>query len=330
MDQTTPRASASFLWVYPIAFVFALATLGAGIYLAVNDGRYEIVAAGAACVVLVLVTWPLAGTFRRSSIETNRILDSTLKPMQERLDEFGIVLNLISEQQLISDRAKSLAFREKDRDALRRAISEEIAKKDWDAAAVLAREMEHTFGYRAEVLEFTQKINSGRNLDARVQLAGALSAVDEHCRAERWQQALREVDTLIQLHPSEPSLQRLPQQIVERMNAHKAQLLASYRQAVARKDVDGSIAILKKVDPYLTPTEAEEMAESARQVFKDKLAQLKHQMHTAVQQHRWTDALQLAESIMRDFPNSQMAKEVRDNIDSLRARATEQRDTANV
>ena len=37
-----------------------------------------------------------------------------------------------------NDRAKAVAFRVKDREALKRAISEEMAKQDWEAALALA------------------------------------------------------------------------------------------------------------------------------------------------------------------------------------------------
>ena len=51
------------------------------------------------------------------------------------------------------------------------------------------------------------------------------------------------------------------EEIEARRQGHKKQLLDSWREAVNRKDVDGSIEILKKLDIYLTPVEAESMQE---------------------------------------------------------------------
>jgi hypothetical protein len=58
-------------------------------------------------------------------------------------------------------------------------------------------------------------------------------------------------------------------------------------------------------------------------VFKEKLANLGKQFSTAVQDHRWIEAIRVGETVMREFPNSRIAQEVRENMDSLRQRAGE-------
>ena len=45
----------------------------------------------------------------------------------------------------------------------------------------------------------------------------------------------------------------------------------------------------------------------------------------AVADRDWIEALTIGEQIMREFPNSQFAREVRDMIDNLRTRAAGQR-----
>ena len=115
---------------------------------------------------------------------------------------------------------------------------------------------------------------------------------------------------------------RLPQEIETRRQGTKKQLLDSWNEAVARKDVDGSIEILKKLDLYLTRQEAEAMQEGARNVFKEKLNQLGTQFTLAVQDHKWAEAVRLGEIIGREFPNSGIAREVREKMDTLRARRT--------
>jgi outer membrane protein assembly factor BamD (BamD/ComL family) len=40
-----------------------------------------------------------------------------------------------------------------------------------------------------------------------------------------------------------------------------------------------------------------------------------------VQDHHWADAVRVGDIIIRDFPNTQMAKEVRESMDALRERA---------
>ena len=65
------------------------------------------------------------------------------------------------------------------------------------------------------------------------------------------------------------------------------------------------------------------MQETARGVFKQKIESLRNQFSSAVQAHRWQEAIRIGDTIIRDFPNSQMAKEVRDKMDALRERARE-------
>ena len=60
MEKQPPSSAWSFAWIYPVAFVLALAVFGFGIYLAANNRGWEVLAAGCASVVAVLVTWPLA------------------------------------------------------------------------------------------------------------------------------------------------------------------------------------------------------------------------------------------------------------------------------
>jgi hypothetical protein len=123
--------------------------------------------------------------------------------------------------------------------------------------------------------------------------------------------------------PWDPQAQNLPAEIENRRQGHKKQLLDSWHDAVNRHDVDGSIEILKKLDLYLTPAEAESMQETARQVFKDKLLLLGQQFTLAVRDHRWHEAIELGETIAREFPNSRMAEEVREKMGLLRERASE-------
>src|SRR5881394_2956768 len=128
----------------------ALAIFGVGLYLAVQQQSWAILAAGCVSLVGVLIAWPVTqvlSEFRQMAVSRE---DEMANVLSDRLQQISVMLNMISEQQLLSDRAKSVAFREKDRDALRRAIQEEIANRDFEAALVLAGDMENVFGYKQE------------------------------------------------------------------------------------------------------------------------------------------------------------------------------------
>src|SRR3954451_3762881 len=110
---------------YVVALLIALGIVALGVSQAMHVPRvWSVLAIGAAALVAVLVGWPIAASISsRGGDEVTK----ALAPLSERLQEFSVMLTLISEQQMLSDRAKSVAFRDKDREAVRRAIQEEIA-----------------------------------------------------------------------------------------------------------------------------------------------------------------------------------------------------------
>ncbi len=308
-------------WIfYVAALAFSLVVLGVGLHLASQNGhrRFELLAGGSICVVLVLVAWPLAQAIRANRFASSEEL---FLPLTERLDQLSILLNLMSEQQLLSDRAISIAYREKDRDALRRAVHEEMGRHDWDAALSLVDEMERVFGNKAESTRLRKEINDHRQDLIRKQIAEVVQVIDKYTRGEQWNLAIREADKLISMFPDNEQVKNLPHEIDSRRVAVKQQLLQSWHEAVARHDNDGSIEILKQLDPYLKPAEAETMQETVRSVFKEKLNDLGAQFSRAIKEQRWQDAVKVGEQITKDFPNARIAQEVRDNMDALRRRA---------
>ena len=320
----------SFTWVYPIVFVLALAVFAAGIYLVATGRGWEMLAAGCASLVLVLCTWPVALGMQAWRASTLVSVDRNLDNVSERLEQFSVMLNLISEQQLLSDRAKAIAFREKDRDALRRAIAEEIVNGDWEAAMQLANDIENVFGSKQEADQFRAQVLEKHNEAIRWQINEAMNAIDRHVRSEQWHVAFTEAHQLASRFPTNDQVRNLPQEIEGRRQAHKRQLVESLHDAVARKDNDGAIEIVKKLDQYLTPAEATEYQETVRHIFKEKINSLRTQFTMAVKEENWVESVRLGETIMRDFPNSQMAREVREMIDPLRQRASQPAEAAGV
>jgi len=241
----------------------------------------------------------------------------------DRLEGISILMNLMSEQQLLSDRAKAVAFREKDHDALHRAVVEEIGAQNWEAAYRLANDIEAQFGFKQEADDFRKEITSKCTDIQRRQLAEMLVPVDRHIKAEAWGTALQEAQQIMERFPDDPQCQRLPVEIESRRQLRKQQLRESWQDSLDRHDVDGSVEILKKLDLYLTPAEADSMQEIARNVFKEKREVLRMRFSQAVKEQRIGDAIRLGEEIMNDFPNTRMAQEVRDLMNTLRQRHQE-------
>jgi hypothetical protein len=320
-SQKPSSSDTSYQWIYAAALIVALVVFVFGSYLAGHSRGFELLAAGVLSLLAVLVTWPIAAAIaaNRKATEIEQIVIT--RTLTDRLQQIAQLLTTLSEQQLLSDRAKSVAYREKDRQALRSAIREEMNAKDWDAALVLANEMDSQFGYKQEATILRAEINNNRSDVVARQIADATAVVEEHVRLERWSQAMREAEQIIQIYPTEERATRLPQEIENRRQAHKKQLLDSWKDSVARNDIDGSIEILKRVDPYLTPAEAASMQETARGIFRERLNQLRDKFAHAVRDENWSDAIRLGETIMSEHPNSRLALEVRDTMETLKQRA---------
>ncbi len=314
----------SFTWMYAVVLVLvALPTFLVGVYLATfrDPSSYAMLAAGCASIVGVLISWALGRSLDATRDANLQCFDATMNPLNERMQEMSVVLNQISEQQLLSDRAKAVAYRDKDRDALRRAIHEDIAKRDWEAALALAGEIEAQFGYKQEADRFRVEITQRWQESQRREISEAVGGIDRLTRSEQWPQALAEAERLGRVFPNDPQVKNLPAEIEGRKQAHKRQLLSDWNESLIRKDVDGSIEILKQLDPYLTPQEAEQMQEPVRNVFKEKLNNLRTQFSLAVQDHKWAEAIRLGDIISSEFPNTKIAQEVREKMDALRQRA---------
>jgi hypothetical protein len=80
--------------------------------------------------------------------------------------------------------------------------------------------------------------------------------------------------------------------------------------------------MLRELDNYLTPEEAEPLRELARGVIGKARENLGVRFKLSVQDRRWREAAEVGEQIIRDFPNTRMAAEVREVIDGVRARAS--------
>src|SRR6267143_2060254 len=179
--------------MYPVVLGLALVVLGGGIYqVARGGGSYTVLAAGMMGVIAVLLVWFFNINLRAERQEAERRWQEHFGPVNERLQYISVLLNQVSEQQLISERAKGIAFRESERDALRRAIREEMHRKDYDAALMLANEIETVFGYRQEAEGLRQEIWASRDMEVSRIINEGMANIDRQCRAEQWTAALRE------------------------------------------------------------------------------------------------------------------------------------------
>lgn len=310
-------------WFYLIPLALAVVMLGVGAYAARLGQGWSLLAAGAVCTVGVLCAVPICLALIRGHSHAHRRMEEMMQMHETRLRDLSVILNVISEQQLLSDRARAVAYREKDREVLRRAIQEEMARKDFEAAMILVNDIEAVFGYKQEADRFRQEIDSRRNEVLRQEVNQISGTIDQLCRDEKWDAALAEAQQIGRTYPNDSAATGLANQVQQKRANHKQQLLETWRDALKRSDTDGAIEILKKLDTYLTASEAAEIQEDARGVFRQRLKMLSEQFGEAVHQEKIPEAIGLGETIIRDFPNTRIAQEIRERMDVLKQRAVQ-------
>ena len=81
--------------------------------------------------------------------------------------------------------------------------------------------------------------------------------------------------------------------------------------------------MLKELDNYLSPDEAEPFREVARGVISKARENLGAQFKIAVQDRQWASAAAIGRRIINEFPNTRMAAEVRGLMDGILSRANQ-------
>ena len=126
-----------------------------------------------------------------------------------------------------------------------------------------------------------------------------------------------QIEGLIKAHPESERARAMRQRLHQKREEHKKELLSAWDDAVQRQDTDKGLTILKELDHYLTPNEALALQEAAKDVYRTKLHNLGVKFSLAVSDKNWSDALQVGQQIITEFPNSKMGEEIRSKLDVL-------------
>jgi hypothetical protein len=319
------RNLTSFSWMpWVVLILIGLPTFAAGAYMVASQEQpsFEVLAAGLVIIAASLIGWPITRSLDAARSEADAAAQLRAKAFTDKMQEMSILLNMISEQQLVSDRAKSVAFREKDHEVLRRAIYDDMQKQDWEAAMALANAIETHFGYKQEADQFRAEINRRWQETARKVITDAVANLERLVRGEQWKEAQQEAQRLLEQYPNDQQVRGLPQEIENRRQGVKNELLKRFEELTARNDTDAAMDVLRQLDMYLSPQEAERLHGPAKQLFRDRLNHLRTKLSLAVQDHKWTEAKELAETIAGEYPNTRVAQEATEMLPRLRDRAS--------
>ena len=123
------------------------------------------------------------------------------------------------------------------------------------------------------------------------------------------------------MYPESERSKTLLKRVRDSRDDYKQELERKFLEAAGREDVETAWELFKEMDGYLTEAEAEPLRETARGVVGKKRQNLGVQFKLAVHDREWTQAVRVGEQIIREFPNSKMANEVRVLLDRMRANA---------
>lgn len=304
------RSSGRSLAISLVLLIYVVA-VGFSVVLVTKDHLPE----GILGMLLVLASAPIA------VLLIMMMTDRSPHILIRRVDELTRAVKNMSEQTALSDDARRVLHRDSERQLLRQAIEEDIVRSDWDAAMVLVKELADRFGYRADAEEFRVRIERARAETLAKQVADSIGVLDGFILQRRWDAAYEEAARIRRLYPDSPRSETLRTRVDQARGMYKQDLERRFLLAAKDGQTEDAVTLLKELDNYLTPEEAEPLRELARGIIGKHRDNLGAQFKLAVQDRRWREAVKLGEDIIAQFPNSRMAQEVRDLIDGVRQRA---------
>jgi len=220
----------------------------------------------------------------------------------------------------LSETAKSIAFRDADRQSLREAVFDKLQQQDFEATGQIIDEIANRAGYKelAEQL----RVQAKRYQDATDQerVNQVIEHIERLLENYEWARASVQIERLIKAAAKSEKAKAMRQRLLDKKEERKKILLTAWDDAVKRQATDRSLEILRELDSYLTANEGLALQEAARDVFRTKLHNMGVQFSLAVSGRQWSKALQIGQQIVRDFPNSRMAGEIREKMDILKQR----------
>ncbi len=312
--QGAPKGDGMLLMLYGMLMVGGLALLVMGIMRYLEPGGDAVLlGAGALAVIVPAALYPVASQLAsrgRGGASAG-----------EGGDDVVTLLRQLNDRVLVSDAAKRIAYREKDREALRDAIRHDIDKGDFEAALVMVNQMAQVYGYRHEAEKYRSEIEDARAADVKHKVQESIEHLEKLIHVKEWDAALAHAGRTQRMYPGEPALKDLTQRVTEARHRYVQNLEREFLNAANRDEVDRAMALLKELDKYLTEAEGEPLREVARGVVTKARDNLGVQFKLAVHDKEWTRAVNIGEELVRAFPQSRMAEEVRGMLDIMRERA---------
>ena len=228
----------------------------------------------------------------------------------------------------MSENAKRVLFRDHELELFRKTVQGDIERGEFHSALILCEQMATVFGAVEEAEQLRTSVNAiiHENHEGRIrEEIGKLQQTLEKCN---WVQAYQDAAKLRRLFPDSPLLHGIEQRISNVRTEYRHRLEDRFLDAAKRDDIEQAMSLLRELDGYLTPDEARRFRDTADNVITTYRDSLGARFKMAVGDHRWKQAIEFGDEITRQFPNTKMAQEVFDMIDTIKERSTEEEPTA--
>jgi len=277
--------------------------------------------AGLVSMILTITTLPIGIGRRGKGSSSMPDLTSDLDRIRTKLKTLNDSIDTLNENTILSDDARRVINRRKERELLCKAIEEDIESADWDAGLVLVRELAERFGYRVIAEEFRTKIESARSKTVHTEVQESIAYLDTLIASQRWGEAMNEAARISRVYHDSPQVEGLRHRVEAAKDRYKVDIERRFLHAAQEDRIDEAMELLREMDQYLSEHEAEQFREVARGVIGKARDNLGAQFKLAVNDKAWDRAADVGQRIIEDFPNSRMATEIRTMIDSIRDRS---------
>jgi hypothetical protein len=255
------------------------------------------------------------------------VLDSNsskTEKVADDLEKLHQTLNQLNQGTRLSEKAKAIAFRDSDTQTLREIVFDKLQQKDFDGAYEIIDEIAHSTGYKKLAEQLRIQADKYRNSTDTERLTQSIAHIEKVFDEHQWGKASSQVERLVKEYPTNEKALAMRQLLNEKKDERKKVLLNAWDEAVKRQATDRSLEILRELDQYLTPNEGLALQEAARDVFRTKLHNLGVQFSLAISGKQWAKAHETGMEIIRDFPNSRMAEEIREKVEIIKSHAQQQ------
>ena len=270
------------------------------------------VAGGITCIGLLGLGLVATGRGGPRSDSTSEDLDGRLARIEEHV--------------MLSDTAKRLLYRDRELDLLRMMVEQDIAAGDHESALRLVDELSEHFGRLEEAEAHRTRIGSLRRAEVESRIEEEMRSIRRLLEAGDWTGATRAAERFQRVLPDAPGAEDLVRQVAAARRRHSIELESRMRDAHADGRIDEAMTLLRDLDRHLEGEEAGRMVDVAHAIIVAHRDLLGTRFRAAVGERRWTDAVELGETIARDYPNTRMAEEVGELMRGLRQKVESERD----